>query len=154
MSNDEIVDLHVYDNPTESTFSESATKCKKKSTYIPPINRNASLDTYCHLVDRDVWLALVQIKIISRRITTYPKLKGVALIELRKDHTLIVRPADKGGAIVIQNMSDYESEIYRQLSDIDFYTKLPFDLTTHFKAVVHERLKVWLDAGQTSKSEF
>ena len=39
------------------------------------------------------------------------------LLDLSKDNKVVVRPADKGGAIVLQNAADYESEIKRQLSD-------------------------------------
>lgn len=42
----------------------------------------------------------------SRSITTCLKSKE------RNDETLMVRPADKGAAIVIQNISDYESDIW------------------------------------------
>jgi len=39
-----------------------------------------------------------------------------ALLDLSKDNTVIVHPADKGGAIVLQRASDYEKEIHRQLN--------------------------------------
>ncbi len=36
------------------------------------------------------------------------KMERDALFDLSKDNTVIVRPADKGGAIVLQRASDYE----------------------------------------------
>ena len=50
--------------------------------------------------------------------------------------TLFITKADKGGAVVIQDVSDYISEANRQLNDNNFYVKCNRDLTdTHNKQV-------------------
>lgn len=81
------------------------------------------------------------------------KAEREAISELGRDKTVIVRPADKGGAIVLQNLVDYESEIKRQLNDYTFYRKLPSDPTNPFELSVHEKLKFWLDEGDITKNE-
>lgn len=48
-----------------------------------------------------------------------------ALAELNNDKTVVIHPADKGGAIVLQNLSDYDNEINRQLGDSNFYKNSP-----------------------------
>ena len=77
-----------------------------------------------------------------------------ALTDLSKDNMIVVRPADKGGAIVLQNVSDYASEIKRQLSDTTFYEKLSSDPTRKLKAAVQSRLTVHLNNCEFDKSVF
>jgi len=43
---------------------------------------------------------------------------------LKNDSSIIVKPADKGSIIVIQNRSDYEFEVLRQLLNTSFYKQL------------------------------
>lgn len=126
---------------------------RPKSTYIPPKNRNASLDTYCRLVEQDVFSTLRK----KRQYKVYnnmSKLERDALKELNNDKTVVVRPADKGGAIILQNTADYEQEIYRQLGDTHFYRKLSNDPTKTFLTLVHNKLQFWFDKGEINKSEF
>ncbi|XP_075113559.1 uncharacterized protein LOC142182739 [Leptodactylus fuscus] len=48
----------------------------------------------------------------------------IALEQFIKDNNLIIKPADKGGAIVVMDKSSYTNEIRRQLSDTEVYTIL------------------------------
>lgn len=41
-----------------------------------------------------------------------------------------MKPADNGSGIVVQNVSNYKQEIYRQLSDTTVYKAIPSDPTT------------------------
>lgn len=49
----------------------------------------------------------------------------------RKD--IVVRPADKGGSIVVQDRPDYIKEMYRILSDQDTYRGLSSNPTAQYK---------------------
>ena len=51
-----------------------------------------------------------------------------------RQHDLIVKPADKGGAIVIWPKDSYLAEAYRQLNNPDHYQKLPHDPTPEILA--------------------
>ncbi|CAH2327848.1 Hypothetical predicted protein, partial [Pelobates cultripes] len=48
---------------------------------------------------------------------------------LANDVNLVIRPADKGGGIVLLNYCDYRVELLSQLQDTDTYTKLKGDPT-------------------------
>lgn len=48
----------------------------------------------------------------------------LALDNLRNNRSIIIKPADKGGATVIMNRSAYLTEAYRQLNNVNYYRKL------------------------------
>ena len=48
-----------------------------------------------------------------------------ALIHLSNNKSITVKPADKGGAIVIMDTEKYEMECLKTLSDPNFYEELP-----------------------------
>ena len=53
-----------------------------------------------------------------------------ALNRLRNNKDIIIKSADKGGATVIPNTSDYITEAMRQLSNEEYYKKVEYDLTS------------------------
>ena len=57
------------------------------------------------------------------------QLERRAIVDLKNNHNIIIKPADKGSAVVIQNRSDYLNEGFKQLSDDKFYKKTDLDLT-------------------------
>jgi hypothetical protein len=52
------------------------------------------------------------------------------LAEIKQASNIVIKPADKGSAVVIQNREDYIAEGLRQLSDRDFYRETRDDLTS------------------------
>jgi len=52
-----------------------------------------------------------------------------ALADLMQNNDIVIKPADKGSAVVIQNKEDYIKEGLRQLEDTNFYIEVPEDLT-------------------------
>ena len=58
-----------------------------------------------------------------------PLLESRALKELSNNRNIVIKPADKGGAIVIWDRQDYVREGLRQLSDRTFYIETEDDLT-------------------------
>jgi hypothetical protein len=54
----------------------------------------------------------------------------LALAELKRANHIVIKPADKGSAVVIQNREDYITEGLRQLSDPSFYRETREDLTS------------------------
>lgn len=61
-----------------------------------------------------------------------------------------IKPADKGGAIVIMSRTDYTSEVQIQLNDETFYKCLDCDPTTDFKAIVEDTIKGLVKAKKLS----
>lgn len=117
------------------------------------MNRNSSFETYCRLVEHDVE-ALFSDKKTRRRYDNLSKEERDALFDLKTDRTIIIKPADKRGAIVIQNVNDYVRECERQRSDLDFYEKLSEEPTQIFKKQIYADLDSMLQSGEINKREF
>ena len=83
-------------------------KFRGKSKFMPPKHRNASIDTYCRLVERDVRHTLNR-KSEYKVYNNMTKDEREALKMLSDDATLIIKNSDKGSAIVVQNRVDYET---------------------------------------------
>ena len=64
---------------------------------------------------------------------------------------VVIKPADKGGAIVIQNREDYVLEGKRQLSDPRFYKKVDQDLTTTYNSQVKSQLELIRTRGEITQ---
>ena len=63
--------------------------------------------------------------------------KRQALNDLAKDLNIVIKPADKGGAVVVWDRDKYIQEGIRQLSDNHFYVEIDTDLTSkHHREVV------------------
>lgn len=56
-----------------------------------------------------------------------------ALNELVHDHSLTIKPAYKGGSVVVMDMSQYVAEASRQISDENVYRKLSSDPSRDFE---------------------
>ena len=79
-------------------------------------------------------------------IMNITKKERVAIRDLRDNNNIIIKPADKGSAVVILNREDYLAEGYKQLSDEKFYKKQDSDLTEkHRKEVQNFILDLYND---------
>ena len=63
-----------------------------------------------------------------------------ALKELSSNADIVIKLADKGGATVVQNQSDYVVEGLRQLSDQNYYRPLDDNLTEEHNHMVMSNL--------------
>ena len=70
----------------------------------------------------------------------------LAIKNLTSNRDIIIKPADKGSAVVVLNRDDYIAEGYKQLSDTKFYNKVDTDLTAHHMQIVQGFVtKMYLD---------
>ena len=61
--------------------------------------------------------------------------------ELATRDDIIISKADKGGAVVIQDVDDYIQEANRQLGNNEFYRQVDHDLTKEHTNIVNETIK-------------
>jgi len=101
---------------------------KSNSTWYSPPNHDTNLETYITAVRNDILT-----KISTSRKHTTPNLtksEKDTLKHLKEQKDIIIKPADKGGAIVIMDKSQYIAEANRQLEDTNFYKPLRSNPTT------------------------
>ncbi|CAH2299350.1 Hypothetical predicted protein, partial [Pelobates cultripes] len=67
--------------------------------------------------------------------------------DLRDDANIVIRPADKGGGVVIQSYQQYKCEIMRQLNDTSTYRKLTYDPVLAFQNKIQQLIDMGLQAG-------
>ena len=75
-----------------------------------------------------------------------------AIKELRDNETIVIKPADKGSAVVILNREDYLTEGYKQLSDVNFYQKQDSDLTEKHRTEVQSFITKLYYEGEIDSS--
>ena len=73
------------------------------------------------------------------------------LAELQKATNIIIKPANKGSAVVIQNLEDYINEGLRQLSNHDFYVETKYDLTPLHNELITNLIDYLENTNQISK---
>ena len=76
----------------------------------------------------------------------------VAIRELRDNQKIIIKPADKGSAVVILNREDYLAEGYTQLKDVNFYQKQDSDLTEKHRTEVQDFISNLYNDGEIDSS--
>lgn len=90
------------------------------SLFNPPSTTASSIKVFRDLVLKDLE------SLPKKRTYDYPDIKvGLKSLCDRKD--LIIRPADKGGGLVILDKSDYHQEMCRILDDTSTYSPLTMD---------------------------
>jgi hypothetical protein len=124
-----------------------------KKTFLCPPGRDKGLDAYCLSVT-----ALVESFkpcVVKRRNIT--RSQRQAINDLRKlvyDCKIRIIPADKGGAVVVQDYEDYKVEALRQLTDPATYELLDEDPTKTIAEHSNELLQQLLDGEHISDEIF
>ena len=104
------------------------------------------LDVFKNLVCKD----LEDLRIKNVRDSHHIK-KGIKSLELRND--IVIRPADKGGGLVVLSKTYYQEEMTRLLSDSDTYLLLRGDPMVHFKNELHSLVEKGKQEGVLNKKK-
>ncbi|CAJ0937077.1 unnamed protein product, partial [Ranitomeya imitator] len=94
---------------------------RSPSSFMPP-KSSPPIETFISLVERDI--CCFHRDLHQGNFHFYSNMspaEKLALEQLSADKTLMVKAADKGGAIVIMDRTDYLEEAYKQLNDPDVY---------------------------------
>lgn len=113
------------------------TKYRAPSAWTPASGRSPALDGYLKNITEDIL-----------SITSHPCKNNLtqeefnAMQKLAKNNNIEIKPADKGGAIVIMNKHDYEKECLRQLNNKDHYARTGVDLTPTVSTTITNYLRL------------
>ena len=126
-------------------------KSRPTSDWTPHTQRDNCLDLYIAAVQRDI-MREYRSHGGKRNNLTKSEKESLKSLGARKDIT--IKPADKGGAIVILSTDDYIREGHRQLKDSRFYEPLTGDPTSKHTQVVTSALKELLERGKITTNEY
>ena len=121
---------------------------RKRSTWCPERNRDAILETYVSVLEKKILSQDFNIR-CHRNLS---KDEQEALENLRRYEDIIIKPADKGSAVVVMDRARYVGEAMRQLSDKDVYLPLSNDPTAEMVDRINERVRRLHSDGYISDS--
>lgn len=140
---------YVLSNPARQLSREASvvthSGLRNASLFNPPSTGAPNVTVFRDLVLKD----LANLNVRSAQTQHNIKV-GLEALMNRKD--IVIRPADKGGAIVMDHDS-YNNEILRILSDTNTYSSLPSDPTSDFKRELRVLIEKGYDLGILDKKE-
>ena len=92
---------------------------RNKSKFTPKRNRNNNLEQYIDNISKFPLQTNLNVR------QNISKAEKLALKRLQDDKSIIIKQADKGGAIVIMSSDYYQGLAEDQLSDTSFYSEIP-----------------------------
>lgn len=117
-------------------------------SWTPGPQRDKYLDLYIELVQRDTIRSCGRQRGFTHNLTQAER-ASIRTLNSRTD--IVIKPADKGGAIVILNKEDYLNEGFKQLNSTDFYKELPNDPTETYTTKITQTLTSLLNNGEISE---
>ncbi|CAJ0964770.1 unnamed protein product [Ranitomeya imitator] len=129
-----------------SMFTLNTLNLRVRSSFQPPRTYHL-VETYIDFVKKDIKKVLQSIEgghiHVKHNIT---KDEHRALISL-KNNELIIKPADKGGSIVVLDRSYYMDEIQTQLSDLDTYYPISSNPTFEIAREIKNLVAHYVELG-------
>lgn len=132
---------------TRPQFSRPFHPFYSKSTWDPPLASPAIEDYFCK-----TRLELDKLRPLpcNRNIT---RLERRTIQQLSKNKDIVIKRADKGSAIVIENYSDYIKNGQKHLQDKTVYAELPDDPTETIVQEINHTLDCLKEKGLVDKEE-
>ena len=121
----------------------------KTSTWTPPIRRFATLEYYITKCGKEVNQLNFQQRVPKMNLS---REEVNVLVALKQRTDIVIKPTDKGGAVVAWDRDLYIQEAERQLSDTNFYQSVDHDLTMEHQAEVISVVEYAITKGEPPAS--
>lgn len=131
-SEDEDEDLFLLTQHLPTSPPVQHSKFRPKSVFNPTHSNGPYLNTFYQVVFTDLQKLCQQTHESHSNHFNLTPLEKTALKQLTNNPDIVVKTADKGGGIVIQNRQDYLAEARRLLSDSNTYLTLRHDPLSTF----------------------
>ena len=128
--------------PTNLPFKHQ--KFKNPSKWNPPGPH--ALEHVALLNERDIIESSHTLP--PNRRSNLSKTEFIAKRTLSNNRNIIIKKADKGSAVVIQNRSDYIAEGLKQLNDRNFYKLIDEDLTPIHQQLIKSEVSQMFKSGE------
>ena len=127
-------------NNDDQGFSHQ--KFREPSKWKPP--PVTSLELFIRQNEMD----LLTHKVPQIKFHNLPREEQLAIKSLSNNKSIVIKPADKGGAVVVQNVLEYINEGLRQLSDPKCYIETEEDPTAQHAQDINTFLRTMLDTDE------
>ena len=124
---------------------------KQSTGWTPPNSQDQNFDLYRNLTQREILKELDKAPAYKR--FNLPKAERQAIKTLLENNKITIKPADKGGKIVIQDTVDYIKECERQLQDTTYYRRLYTDPTQELNSTIKRKLEQGISDGNISTED-
>ena len=114
------------------------------------MRRDAALETYIKKTRTDVERQLDNLH-AKRCKDNLPSEESLALKSLQQRTDIVIKPADKGSAVVVLSKEDYIKEANRQLNESVYYRKLSADPTSQYPTEVKQCVDSMFKVGPESR---
>ena len=119
--------FHDKEQPSDEPQRDEFESLKpKKSNWTPPDGQFTSVDLFVKKCRVDIQKLNFN---KSLKFSNLSKEEWTAHQNLKTRDDIVIKPADKGGAVVVWRTDLYKQEAFRQLADTKFYAKVNKDLT-------------------------
>ena len=120
---------------------------REKSTWRPSVNE---LDPVINVYLKQLEARVGEIDERGRNYSNLLSDEQDALKRLKGYRDIVIKEADKGGAVVVWGRSDYCEEAYRQLGDNQVYELIDTDPLEKVKIIIAKELEPLLNMGYIS----
>ena len=121
-------------------------KFKPQSNYIPPPSTNNCLEDYIYALK----IEATKLKPHKTK-NNLSQRQRIALRKLKQRKDIIIKKADKGSTVVIQDRQEYIETGLEHLSDRDTYNELQEDQTKQVAEEVTQAVRSMYQEGHTDK---
>lgn len=133
---------HHFQNFPE--YSPDPTFPRANKGWVPPSGVDPDIDSFTHYLTQQM---SKPVHLPHNKHSNLSPNELTALKDLKEDHSITIKPADKGGATVVWGTSAYEEEAMRQLNNTSHYKKTSALLTYEHHKLITSRLRALSIAG-------
>ena len=111
---------YFHSESTEEETIETPDLVKNKSNFYPPKGRNTVLDSVCDALENIPLSGNTE----RKNKSNITKEEINAMKKLSTDCSIVIKEADKGGAVVIMDAEFYKNKVMSMLTDEEFYKEI------------------------------
>ena len=124
-------------------------KLWKPSSWLPPHPKHTKLRKYFEAISSEIFNSeLFNCPYAEQNLSVE---EYQSLMTLQSNKNIIIKPADKGGSIVVMNKSDYIQKAIKLLGSAEHYKTLTMDPTNNIRSEVSSYVDHLYHKGHVSK---
>eukprot|EP00061_Rhincodon_typus_P002833 g18594.t1 len=125
----------------KSTLEDVYPKIRCRMSLTPPEGCCPGLERFAQAIRECVNTRFISCS--QKVVQNITQVQRNAIRALKTNRDIVIKPADKGGAIATQNRTDYCREAYRQLNNQEHYRHLPADPTKEQTHQLNRLVKIF-----------